>query len=101
MLTRRLASVRACVCVCRNDDLARHRSDTYVNNREVLRLVGSSWTKCKWYELVTGDIVKVLCDEQIPADLFLLSSSNDASEAYVETAELDGYVSILPSLFSS
>ena len=63
-----------------------------VNGRSVLRLHDGEWHKCHWYELITGDIVKVLVDEQIPADLFLLSTSNPANEAYVETAELDGCV---------
>jgi len=61
-----------------------------VNGRSVLRLRDGAWVKCAWYELITGDIVKIIVDEQIPADLFLLSTSNAANEAYVETAELDG-----------
>lgn len=79
----------------RHDDLGRHKSDKMVNNREVFRLRNKAWVKCKWFEVLVGDIVKVMNDEMIPADLFLISSSNDANEAYVETAELDGYAHVL------
>jgi phospholipid-translocating ATPase len=61
-----------------------------VNNREVLRLEGNKWVKCKWFEVIVGDIIKIMNDEMIPADLFILSSSNADNESYVETAELDG-----------
>jgi P-type E1-E2 ATPase len=37
-----------------------------------------------------GSIVKVRCDEFIPADLLILSCSNDKGVCYVETKNLDG-----------
>lgn len=43
-----------------------------------------------WKNVRVGHIVKVYDKEQIPADLVLLFSSHDASEAMCETSSLDG-----------
>lgn len=40
--------------------------------------------------LLVGDIVKVLADEAIPADLLILSTENSNGVCYVETKNLDG-----------
>ena len=37
-------------------------------------LIEPIWQKTKWRRICVGDIVKVLADEQFPADLLLLSS---------------------------
>jgi hypothetical protein len=38
-----------------------------------------------------GNLVYVRCDEQIPADLVLLATSNEDGICYIETSQLDGY----------
>jgi magnesium-transporting ATPase (P-type) len=43
--------------------------------------------------LHVGSLVYVRCDEQIPADLVLLATSNEDGICYIETSQLDGYVS--------
>ncbi|CAI5704661.1 unnamed protein product [Peronospora farinosa] len=57
------------------EDRERHRADRVTNNRSVLTLSPLGiWEKRQWGELHVGDIVKVMNDEIIPADLFLLSA---------------------------
>lgn len=37
-----------------------------------------------------GDIIKVFCDESLPADLLTLHSSEAKGNLYIETKNLDG-----------
>lgn len=73
------------------EDFRRFISDRQVNNRTVQAYDPKiGWKKTFWYELKVGQIVKVTKDDHIPADLILISSSEPAGMAYIETANLDG-----------
>lgn len=57
------------------EDRARHRADAVMNSQSVLRLSAyGAWEQRQWGEIRVGDIVKVLNDETVPADLFMLSA---------------------------
>ena len=43
-----------------------------------------------WLDIKVGDLVKVENKEPFPADLVLLTSSEDQGMAYIETSNLDG-----------
>lgn len=46
------------------------------------------WTTTQWGELKVGDVIKLLGDEQVPADIVLLYA--DEGVAFVDTRALDG-----------
>ena len=43
-----------------------------------------------WKEIRVGDFVRLRCNETIPADILLLSSSDPDGLCHIETANLDG-----------
>lgn len=43
-----------------------------------------------WEKLRIGDIIKVNQNEQVPADIVLLQSSEDKLNCFIETKNLDG-----------
>ncbi len=74
------------------EDYKRRISDHVTNSRRVLVLKEGRFVETKWCEVCTGDIVKVLNGQAFPADLVLLSTSEEFGLCYVETSSLDGYV---------
>lgn len=50
----------------------------------------------EWSQVLVGDICFVENEEMFPADLVLLSSSNEGNVAYIETASLDGEKNLKP-----
>jgi P-type E1-E2 ATPase len=46
--------------------------------------------------VLVGDVCYVESEEMFPADLVLLSSANEGSVAYIETASLDGEKNLKP-----
>ncbi|XP_051504011.1 phospholipid-transporting ATPase VD-like isoform X3 [Myxocyprinus asiaticus] len=74
------------------EDQRRRNSDQQVNNclcdvydRKQQRYVGH-----RWAEVRVGDLVRLGCNEIIPADMVLLHSSDPNGVCHIETANLDG-----------
>eukprot|EP00756_Hemistasia_phaeocysticola_P022938 Hpha_TRINITY_DN15865_c2_g1::TRINITY_DN15865_c2_g1_i1::g.188318::m.188318/K01530/E3.6.3.1; phospholipid-translocating ATPase len=80
------------------DDLQRHRQDRDFNDR-AYSVVGSLTGELKRIpsrEIRVGDIVRLESGDEIPCDLFLVSSSDDEGVAYIRTDNLDGEIDLKP-----
>lgn len=75
------------------EDRRRARSDREVNNSTAEVLRHGKWTKQPWAKVQVGDLIRVLQNEAIPADMVLLHASSHEDKTgfcYIETANLDG-----------
>ncbi|KAH8875473.1 Phospholipid-transporting ATPase IB [Schistosoma japonicum] len=72
------------------EDFRRHRADDTTNNEKALVLRNNVWVETRWKDIEVGDLVKVLGNEGIPADLVILASSEPQAMCYIETSNLDG-----------
>ena len=51
---------------------------------------GARFQKDTWKSIVVGDFVRIYNDEELPADVIVLSTSDPDGACYVETKNLDG-----------
>lgn len=72
------------------EDWSRSRNDKEENNREVLVAEPGGYATKKWKDLRVGDVVRVLQNEWVPADIVLLHTSGARGQCFVETLALDG-----------
>jgi phospholipid-translocating ATPase len=86
------------------DDWRRHRADKVENNKKARALRCEKyidgtvdqvrWEETPWQDLRVGDVIKIVRDEWVPADIVVLHSAGDNGIAYIETAALDGETSL-------
>ncbi|THH16206.1 hypothetical protein EW146_g4397 [Bondarzewia mesenterica] len=61
------------------------------------RVTGSSrWERTLWKKLEVGDIVLLRDNDQVPADIVVLSTSDPDGMCYLETKNLDGETNLKP-----
>ena len=78
------------------EDYGRYKSDKAANQSIFLRICNGEIQKNYWRDLVCGDLVLIKRDEDIPADILLLSTSNEDGTAFMQTSSLDGEKSLKP-----
>uniref|UniRef100_A0A8C6E327 Phospholipid-transporting ATPase n=1 Tax=Moschus moschiferus TaxID=68415 RepID=A0A8C6E327_MOSMO len=82
------------VTACKDlwEDYSRHRSDHEINHLGclVFSREEEQYVKRFWKEIRVGDFVRLRCNETVPADILLLSSSDPDGLCHIETASLDG-----------
>ncbi|XP_073690210.1 phospholipid-transporting ATPase VD isoform X2 [Garra rufa] len=74
------------------EDQRRRKSDQKINNClcEVYDRKQKRYVERRWAEVCVGDLVRLCCNEIIPADMVLLHSSDSNGVCHIETANLDG-----------
>lgn len=78
------------------EDLNRHRSDLELNSFKTVKYTKGDWHEVNWKDVYVGDIVKVVKDEFLPADLVCLSSSDYEGNCFIQTSSLDGEKNLKP-----
>ncbi|CAK7565744.1 MAG: drs2 neo1 protein [Sporothrix epigloea] len=52
--------------------------------------LGFQWKHVQWRDVRVGDVVRMIRDEDVPADMLLLHADGEGGLAYVDTMALDG-----------
>lgn len=73
---------------------SRHSSGAVDYSKRVTGM--ARWERTLWKKLEVGDIVLLRDNEQIPADIVVLSTSDSENMCYVETKNLDGETNLKP-----
>ncbi len=74
------------------EDWKRKKSDDKENTKNTLiyNFQKRNFIKKKWKDVLIGDIIKVKEDEYFPADVIVLTTSEESNCCYVETKSIDG-----------
>ena len=57
---------------------------------------GDTWREITWSQVRVGNVIKLKKFESVPADMIVVSSSDQSGQCWVETKELDGETNLKP-----
>ncbi|KAJ7326638.1 hypothetical protein JRQ81_016397 [Phrynocephalus forsythii] len=74
------------------EDYRKYRLDKKINNlvTQVYCRKEKAYTEKFWKDVKVGDFIRLACNEEIPADMVLLYSSDGDGICHIETSSLDG-----------
>jgi magnesium-transporting ATPase (P-type) len=72
------------------EDYGRFKQDSKSNNKIVFKYSNNAWKNVKCSILKPGDLIKVVKEEEVTADILIIQSSNDTGYCYIDTKNLDG-----------
>ena len=74
------------------EDCIRYAKDSKINNTlaRVFDAKQNQMRLKKWSDIREGDLILLIEDEQVPADMLLVNCKSSTGHAYVETSNLDG-----------
>ena len=72
------------------EELKRYRNDRITNRIKTKIYKNQIFTNIEWSEIKVGNLIKVKRNEIIPADLFVICSSNKDFSFFLQTSNLDG-----------
>ena len=74
------------------EDYKKYKNDQLENKQRAMRLdtTTKEWIQIEWKDIVPGDVLLIKQDEQVPADLIILNTSEEKGVCYIETKSLDG-----------
>ena len=76
------------------EELKRYRNDLETNNSKTKIYKNKKFIKKEWRNIKIGNLIKVKKDEIVPADLFVVCSSNKEGNFFLQTSNLDGETNI-------
>lgn len=82
------------------EDYGRYKQDKLSNNKlvEVYSYEEKQFLKVKCWKLMPGDIIKIGKEEELTADVVLITSSNVNGYCYIDTKNLDGETNLKEKL---
>ena len=78
--------------------LRRARRPSRVEEKREMAVDGLDWRTICWRDVQVGDVLRLVRDEDIPADMVLLQAESEDHNAYVETMALDGETNLKSKL---
>ena len=72
------------------EEIKRYRNDVKVNNTKVKIYKNKKLRNAEWSKVKIGNLVKVKKDENFPADMLVIFSSNKEGNFYLQTSNIDG-----------
>ncbi|CAA9988409.1 guanylyl cyclase, putative [Plasmodium knowlesi strain H] len=78
------------------EDSRRSNIDSQINNRlcHVVDGSNSQLKAVRWMDLTVGSIIRLIENEQVPADILLLSCNNNEGLVYIETSLINGQTNL-------
>lgn len=79
-----------------SEDFRRFLRDRAINKKYVKVFRNGVFLKIRLEDIQIGEIIKLVEDEEVPADIVLLAKKESAEECFVQTSTLDGEKALKP-----